>query len=930
MAKSQKDRGRIYQSNPAANTYQGAARSIGFNPVKAENDEKKLRDYKAAIIADGQTISRELTRQQSAENQALEAQQVNERGSLRVGQVGAEALLQQTQLKETADLKGSQLAESNQLKLDEIYLRNKNSLDLGALRANQQIDQANTKVAFSAIQGLIDFGVSVYKTKAEFAEKIEEQKLEDQKSEALESSFFGSNFFSNNTDSAKVLDAQGEVVQEALTAEVQSLAQTANDLRAENNAFSSYQAELIEGMSSWNGLADTRGNVFAARMQYEGFLSEAQALGLIRPGSQGLADIQALNRKFADASGLTSAALVDPKFVNDNFTRQAYEVAVNTLRSVNNASFEELKKTRTAKVDSNIASLWAGVSATSSPEDLGKAWTESHVENVNGNYGGLMSATSKRTTTEKVLKELQDAGRTAEILNLRQYAPNPNTPNLTLGVEFKDQFDAALIVSRDKARQGYTRAQSEQTIRANQAVERYWAGEQTPATLRQVVAELDDIGGNAARTLKTSLVKNGYQFDPNLAGEIASKRGTDEEYSVKQIRDFYTQGRLSKSQYETALRFAPDAQLQSKIKEALDFYKPEKTLINDIKAEGGRTITYNKSNRASAAFKQELFQREKRFKIELGRRLQGVLRDNRDLEVESQAFQDIVSREAEILRQQPRFKINYATGAGYSFGSDGTASDLAEIALEKITVSEGVQNFTIRGGLTAKQVVRAKIPKAMVDPTVDIILTPEQLAADTEKILAGKTPSSRTLEWSGFVGMTPKDLINSQRLMMDMPSVDDLSKVEEVPTATITPGNKTEGMRALMSLGMPLRGAAYMSSAIQHESAWRAQRPSWDLGSLDNAGRNGGLLSWNRGRLANLERRYGRAVEQITEAEQLQFLIQEMKVSYPESYRVLFDQNASSTDLQAATYNYIRWNKKFTGSRWTMAEGLIRWGNDNF
>ena len=33
------DDGRIYQSKPADTTYQGAARSIGFNPVRAANSE---------------------------------------------------------------------------------------------------------------------------------------------------------------------------------------------------------------------------------------------------------------------------------------------------------------------------------------------------------------------------------------------------------------------------------------------------------------------------------------------------------------------------------------------------------------------------------------------------------------------------------------------------------------------------------------------------------------------------------------------------------------------------------------------------------------------------------------------------------------------------------------------------------------------------
>ena len=161
-----------------------------------------------------------------------------------------------------------------------------------------------------------------------------------------------------------------------------------------------------------------------------------------------------------------------------------------------------------------------------------------------------------------------------------------------------------------------------------------------------------------------------------------------------------------------------------------------------------------------------------------------------------------------------------------------------------------------------------------------------------------------------------------------MPPLDRLALEAPASSNVVVPGNKTAGMKALTKY-FPIRGAAYMASAIDHESNWAAQRPSWDLGALDNAGRNGGLLSWNRGRLSNLEARYGRPVEQITEQEQLQFLHDELRTSYRESYDILMNPNSSSRDLEYATYEYIRWNKKYTGTRWSVAENLIRWGNRN-
>ena len=48
---------------------------LGSTRTKAASSEKALRQYKAAIVADGETMSRELARQQAAENLALAAQQ---------------------------------------------------------------------------------------------------------------------------------------------------------------------------------------------------------------------------------------------------------------------------------------------------------------------------------------------------------------------------------------------------------------------------------------------------------------------------------------------------------------------------------------------------------------------------------------------------------------------------------------------------------------------------------------------------------------------------------------------------------------------------------------------------------------------------------------------------------------------------------------
>ena len=213
--------------------------------------------------------------------------------------------------------------------------------------------------------------------------------------------------------------------------------------------------------------------------------------------------------------------MADPKFVADNFTRSAQATAQNLLAANNSAAAAEIKSARDSKVNSNIATAFAGVGANSSAADLGQAWNAANLENVNGSYGGRMSAQSTYSTTKKVLKELADSGRTAEIIKLRNHAPNPNTPNLTLGKQFGDLFDTETLRARSQARTQYNLGKGELNQQAEGIVNQYWENP-TPENLRQVEAQLRAINTPSSRRLADSLVQHGYDYDPSVARDIAA------------------------------------------------------------------------------------------------------------------------------------------------------------------------------------------------------------------------------------------------------------------------------------------------------------------------------------------------------------------------------------------------------------------------
>ena len=59
---------RIYKGKPAEVSYKGSAASIKFNPQQAANDERRIKQYKNAILQDGKAMAADLQRERAMEN----------------------------------------------------------------------------------------------------------------------------------------------------------------------------------------------------------------------------------------------------------------------------------------------------------------------------------------------------------------------------------------------------------------------------------------------------------------------------------------------------------------------------------------------------------------------------------------------------------------------------------------------------------------------------------------------------------------------------------------------------------------------------------------------------------------------------------------------------------------------------------------------
>ena len=155
-------------------------------------------------------------------------------------------------------------------------------------------------------------------------------------------------------------------------------------------------------------------------------------------------------------------------------------------------------------------------------------------------------------------------------------------------------------------------------------------------------------------------------------------------------------------------------------------------------------------------------------------------------------------------------------------------------------------------------------------------------------------------------------------------------------TAAVPNGTKSEtsggdydqfsGAKAIMDIDSNIteKGAAYLAGNIQQESGWDGMR-SWGQVLGDGTSRNGGLVSWaswegDSARLGKIEDHYGKKIDEITEREQLVWMLKEMKQDYPSAYSVFTNPKATVEDLKKASMSY--WGYGHEGSRFRYAEKI--------
>jgi len=207
----------------------------------------------------------------------------------------------------------------------------------------------------------------------------------------------------------------------------------------------------------------------------------------------------------------------------------------------------------------------------------------------------------------------------------------------------------------------------------------------------------------------------------------------------------------------------------------------------------------------------------------------------------------------------------------------------------------------------------------------DILLSKEQFIQAHKAFGEGRVNSALAAV-ADAVGKSPLSVLNSHASSGKTPRLPLYNPKQLSQTSlgsSTAPISAVEGAQMLMSMNFPVRGASWLAGNIQTESTWYGQRKPWnDVGALA-----GGLPSWRAGRLNAIEAHYGRGIENISNADQLSYLRDELKTYYiPELEKSAFDvfMNPYATERHLIKASIVFWGYGIEGDRYSQARNIER------
>jgi hypothetical protein len=797
------------------------------------------------------------------------------------------------------------------------------TIDNGILAAQHGIAQAKAKADASMINGIL----SLSQTALKGAQMIQDQqkvaeaeKLKQQQEDMMLASL--------GLDGGEITVTDGEFEAETdartqVNAEASGINSVAAEYDANGDVMSRDVAHQLRQSAAYKSLQGIDGNVYSARGAHSLYLQEAlkSLPDTAKPKTAAEAQnmIRRLNAQFLRQTGVAGNRALVAKVLAPTMLQNTQ----NMVSQIVAGGIKFDQQENLSQVNSEIGRV---MNSGASAEEVWRQAADRYA------YGNVGFSGHSRQSNDAAFKEVVNRAVAAGDVNfLEQLRGTPKGPGLpTLGQEYGYEIDNAVRKARERAIGDYNLGRNESAMASRQILDDYYANPTVENRIR-AHEELMSQGTPEAAAQAAKLSAGGLRYDPIAAADFEKRIVTGQNPpSNDELQTALQQGLINDSEYKKLAKDPAQLEREKKVRTATTDArsKLDQMIIGNV-AKNSQLHQVNTSD-LNGSERAELGARQIRFRHEVNGAVNRVLKTNPDIANDPLALNDLVFEEAQKLLAKPEYQMTGDVKNGWGFAAEPT-STVAQNNPKFYVSSQGRNDYR---RYNATQVInQAGVSPASINPSEDLIMSKDQLAVDVKAILDGKEPGVRLRQWAKTLGVSPKALLDAQLEQYKLPTLDGFRQQSQ-PLTEGAGGvirdipNEAAGFKHLKSMGFPAPGAAYIASAISHESTWHGLR-EWGEVAGDGTSRNGGLISWaawanDSARLGRIERHFGMNIAQIPESKQLEYMQLEMKRSYPQQYRVFMDPNASAADLRWAVKRYWGFDPRYTGNRWVDAERLLR------
>ncbi len=949
---------RLQGADFGGNRFKGQARSIDVTPVKAASSDKAIKGYREQVTRNQKTQNREQERQFKVENLEQQSTDAIDRAAQKIKFQSEANDLKADQLKQKGDLKLEQQAELDELQLETSWIRAKDQLNVASVAAQGSFESAKISFIGNTINSILDFGGAVVKY-GEF--KYAEEQKEIQRQDTLK--------WIKGAELGFDSVVQADQTQDAIDVTAETAIQRTTDDPILQERLRGPSADAhAERKFNQTSTRDFGTNVLGSSYQILEGNEE-----IAHPSGQGTFRIN--NPPDFDAATHAARYAIAKSFNQANVQGLDAAEAVRTLAGKVNEAYSQIRQklftkvaqtnleNRLFKIKTNFFSQVA--SGQFGPDELFQQLSQS-LQTI----GGYSQGEANKTAFETMRDHYKGKNDTNSLGRLYRVQQVPGLTGSELGHMYGEDIENAINDSYGDLDKLKTREEKQIKTEMFEAISGLNPQERIPI-IAQYIDRLEQGGHHEAATRLAGDLDN-LKFPHNASigdATIEHKIATGEIRTTEQLDQIHATGGLTDDglkkgydllEQDSLLDMPEDKGAERKLKaahkeieatltQALGFKKNDQT--------GDYIIDKEILGEAPFVSKGEAKRIVQQAQDDLTVLTNELIRQNPDLASSPQKLS------AELNSLVNNFmKENFKTEGGkyfvgdYLMGNDGRASrneflvpTWSQEQRDRFPnlISDSEKFSRIQSSVISRTTSSTTQPSVMspinwsgfVDKGTSTSFG--RYALDRYKPLRGDTLLSGEKFEKAYTAWTKGEIDPHLQSIATQVGRSPLAVLNESISSPLTPNLKlftpttvstpiqqstapasaVEGAAMLMQRGFPSRGAAFLAGNIQQESTWYGQRSPWNDVGKDA----GGLVSWRAGRLDAIEKYFGKPIEQITNAQQLDYLEYELKTFYPEADALFRNPYASERQLIRASKIY--WGYGDEGSRYGYARDILRQQN---